>query len=507
MEEIVVLSSDSSYPPSPEPIDVNCENSPPMNDLSDGVSPKTSCSDHKRPANFYFSSSEDSDDSLPPPPSGAPVMKNAESLTSVHSISESTDVEEVIFVETHCNPPNICSDLTSEGTIYSGDLIPKTSDDVVCEQNTVAVGPKLNKKKVGKRKLDEEARKNLILEKEKRKTEQAQEKALKKAYNEAKKAQRPGHCLKYIRTLLDQNLLTEEYSGDILLSLQNAEMMYEIQPQLFPKSVLWAKLVNEYVCDDDMKITASEKFKEEALTLLIISAKEMVDLVKENKLRVHIRGISSLYVNKRITLVIYKLQEYYRLQNCEKQRKFKAKCRGQPVSHEGSIEFQVSQSEIEKALIEIQIFEKCSHRMVETSQDLGSLIVQFAKALAEREFKLEKQKVANELEWFAAGASRDTVRVDKDGNGLLRLWKQQICQFHNASIDTAEAIMALYPSPVSLMKAYANCSTPADGRKLLQDIPIRRGAGPLSSVRRIGPELSKKIYNFFTALEGETALS
>lgn len=41
---------------------------------------------------------------------------------------------------------------------------------------------------------------------------------------------------------------------------------------------------------------------------------------------------------------------------------------------------------------------------------------------------------------------------------------------------------------------------------LLQDIPVRRAAGPLSATRKIGPEMSKKIYNFFTSLDGEALL-
>lgn len=66
---------------------------------------------------------------------------------------------------------------------------------------------------------------------------------------------------------------------------------------------------------------------------------------------------------------------------------------------------------------------------------------------------MDKQKRELEnLEWFAVGDSRDCVSVDKEGHGLLRLWQQQLCQFNLAGHDTAQAITAIYPSPLSLVQ-------------------------------------------------------
>lgn len=124
-----------------------------------------------------------------------------------------------------------------------------------------------------------------------------------------------------------------------------------------------------------------------------------------------------------------------------------------------------------------------------------------------------------ENEYFAVD-NRDCVKIDKDGNGLNRLWNQMLRMFPLASLETAEAITSLYPTMHSLMEvcdfsiycccgkkiikflqAYENCNTTEDGEKLLQDIPVRRAAGPLGGQRKLGPELSKKIYRFFTSEE------
>lgn len=52
-------------------------------------------------------------------------------------------------------------------------------------------------------------------------------------------------------------------------------------------------------------------------------------------------------------------------------------------------------------------------------------------------------------------------------------------------------------------QAYEKCASRQEGEKLLQEIAIRRAAGPMTAIRKIGPELSKKIYNFFTSLNGD----
>jgi len=64
----------------------------------------------------------------------------------------------------------------------------------------------------------------------------------------------------------------------------------------------------------------------------------------------------------------------------------------------------------------------------------------------------KKGKEQEQLEWFALGDSRGTVRVDKQGTGLARLWRQQLCQFNLAGLDSSEAIAHAYPSPKALVE-------------------------------------------------------
>lgn len=60
--------------------------------------------------------------------------------------------------------------------------------------------------------------------------------------------------LQYIQVCLDQQLLSAEYGGEILLSLQSAEMQYNIQSNLVPCSIFWTREVQEHFVGEDMKV-------------------------------------------------------------------------------------------------------------------------------------------------------------------------------------------------------------------------------------------------------------
>ncbi|CAI9569673.1 unnamed protein product [Staurois parvus] len=98
------------------------------------------------------------------------------------------------------------------------------------------------------------------------------------------------------------------------------------------------------------------------------------------------------------------------------------------------------------------------------------------------------------------------VRVEKCGKGLLEVWKRQIQQFNRVSVEVASAVVAAYPSPQLLIKAYRHCQTNAERHGLLSDILVRRGEGVASTSRRVGPELSKRIYLQFTNSQPELSL-
>lgn len=116
-------------------------------------------------------------------------------------------------------------------------------------------------------------------------------------------------------------------------------------------------------------------------------------------------------------------------------------------------------------------------------------------------FRLSKQNKYEDDGYYISSNNTDCVKVDKDGNGLRHLWQQCLTSFPQVRIETAEAIMAVYPTFVSLIEAYDKCHTQEERENLLEDIPIRRMACPFANSRKVGPELSKKICQFYTSLD------
>lgn len=96
------------------------------------------------------------------------------------------------------------------------------------------------------------------------------------------------------------------------------------------------------------------------------------------------------------------------------------------------------------------------------------------------------------------GDNKDCVKIEGI-TGLARLWKQQLQKIPLVSLETSQAIADVYPMPKTLFDAYSN--NPLDGPSLLAELPVRRRAGPLTSVKKIGLEMSKKIYTLFCSLD------
>ncbi|XP_071452036.1 crossover junction endonuclease EME1 isoform X2 [Hetaerina americana] len=313
--------------------------------------------------------------------------------------------------------------------------------------------------------------------------------AEKEATQAKKKYQRsfqPGECMKYVTAEIDEEVFKLESMSNLKENLLAKEQKFAIVSCDVKATVAWSR-----------EIMDLEDRNEEERVMLCLSAEEVAHLAKDGTLASHVGSIKDFLKEKFITLVICGIDEYF------SSSKHKKKGRG---SKDASV---ISRKTFDESLIHLQLVYGVGHRMVENSSELASLIFMFTKAIAETPFKRDKQEREGSgvLDWFARGDSKDCVRVDSSGNGCMLLWRQQLRQFNNVGLDVAEAIASNYPSPHALMKAYESCDTIADAQKLLQNIPVRRGCGPLSSTRKVGPELSRKIHTCFTSINGNQFLS
>uniref|UniRef100_A0A7M4E2A4 Essential meiotic structure-specific endonuclease 1 n=1 Tax=Crocodylus porosus TaxID=8502 RepID=A0A7M4E2A4_CROPO len=153
---------------------------------------------------------------------------------------------------------------------------------------------------------------------------------------------------------------------------------------------------------------------------------------------------------------------------------------------------EVSRLDVEEALVDLQLHTGIQVRCLENWKDLSDFASMFTKSVAEAPFKRERENTGFsfylENEWCRG------VKVDRSGKGLLQVWQRQIQQFHRVSPDMASAIVSAYPSPWLLKQAYHRCFSEQEQQNILADIPVRRGDGVTATSRRIGPELSRRIF-------------
>ena len=90
---------------------------------------------------------------------------------------------------------------------------------------------------------------------------------------------------------------------------------------------------------------------------------------------------------------------------------------------------------------------------------------------------------------------------DDSSDGYKELWIRQLEQFSLVSRDVAVTIVAQYPSPRLLMKAYDACATEAEREQLVENVIVRRG-----TERRVGPKMSKMLYAFMCSGNGDEIL-
>nr|XP_012153371.1 PREDICTED: uncharacterized protein LOC100881519 isoform X2 [Megachile rotundata] len=344
---------------------------------------------------------------------------------------------------------------------------------------------KNNYEKTKKNKTLTKKSKDHIMDQGLKKQELLKEKALRAVALKRSKNLKPGECLKFIEVVLDTSIENYPFITDIVNTLLDANVRYSINTGLISNSILWKRIVENHYVNESNEICTATDIETINQIVVIWNWDEVVTKVIDGSFCDSIVNIKTSLSNYKIILVIFGIDDYF---THKKQVKHSGKKKTKRTNACNTDEFknfqEISRQELEMCLNEIQIVAKCNSRLINTSQDLALMVYQCTKAIAEIPYKLEKNRnLNNKFDWYVMGDNRNTVRVDKDGNGLRRLWQQQLCQFNLSSLEIAEAICSVYSSPSDLVETYMNC-TNDEGLNLLKDIPIRRAAGPLTAVRK-----------------------
>ena len=164
-------------------------------------------------------------------------------------------------------------------------------------------------------------------------------------------------------------------------------------------------------------------------------------------------------------------------------------------------------TDLDNIYLDLQLQFNCVIKFAENDHDLSSLILSFTKAVT-----VAPEKRLKNLSPFSFHVDTlkqyKAIRVDIDqaNKTLDLLWKQILQQFPHMGIEQAQAIVNQYGTIQSLIQAYEQCATENDAKLLLADIQVRRGAGVLTTTRKIGPQMSEKIWKLFTSMDGNDLL-
>ncbi|XP_072229566.1 crossover junction endonuclease EME1 [Leuresthes tenuis] len=346
------------------------------------------------------------------------------------------------------------------------------------------------------------------------------QKAERKALVEATKALRPEECIKHMVVAVDPALLQLEGGGTLLASVQALGCSCAIEKQPIPRSVSWMRRTPSAQLDEGVCVP-------EAHVVMQMTEEDFITLI-HNYIQQERHGKSDFsptltswvekqqrcHPSKTLSLAVIELEKYFRLQKSHNQKSFREAVAGEDTQggkakkkrkHGGAeVLPEVSRVEVEEAVVHLQLYTGVCVHFLSTWKEFSDHITLTTKAVAQAPFKKEKEKTGFtfylESEW--AGGQR----VDKAGKGLLQVWKRQIQQFNRVSPDMAAAILAAYPSPQLLKKAYRQCGSYDAKVSLLSDLLIRRGEGVTSTTRRVGPELSKRLYLMMHCCDPELTL-
>ncbi|KAE8576807.1 hypothetical protein XENTR_v10004325 [Xenopus tropicalis] len=320
-----------------------------------------------------------------------------------------------------------------------------------------------------------------------------------------------------VTVLIDPGILQNGCGGQVLSALQAQETPCVIQSQAIPRSITWSRS-----SADGNEEGLSQ---EEAEVLILLPGEEFVTMVQNLKkeplggssretLHNFVARVTAGKSWKVPTLVIMEMEKYFsggkKLSRKKQKEPLGGEVPGNGKKRLGKRKESpetlptLTRVEVEEVLMDFQLHTGTHVWFLETWKEFADFVCQFSKAVSEAPTKRQRDNTS--FSFYLDGEWAGGVRVERCGKGHLEVWRRQIQQFNRISVDIANAVVAAYPSPHLLVKAYRCCRTEEERQNLLSDILVRRGEGVTSTSRRVGPEISKRIYLQMTSKEPELSL-
>ncbi|XP_050352976.1 crossover junction endonuclease EME1 isoform X2 [Nymphalis io] len=337
-------------------------------------------------------------------------------------------------------------------------------------------------------------RKNDLAECEGKKTTAKERQTLKKKLAEERKAAKnankifkPGECIKYMTVEIHPVLLESWFCADIQREVSACGARLKTSSTLCDTAlVLWTRTIPPTLTSNDGVVQLTPSKQRCAHGLYIQTAVDIESLVISHTLADNVRRVKEL-AGCELTLVLFGVKEYFKMS-------------GRKTAN--SRQKLITEIDLEKAITDLLVSANCDTIIVNTPNEVALTIVQFTKAIAEEPYKKSKRALDEQADFYMRGDNKKCVAVDKDGNGLSRLWQQMIAILPLSSLETSRALCAHYKTPLALYESLHTSAGVTD----LANVGVSRAAVPGSKARRIGPEFARKLHTLFTAEDGNILL-
>ncbi|XP_035771333.1 probable crossover junction endonuclease EME2 isoform X2 [Neolamprologus brichardi] len=300
------------------------------------------------------------------------------------------------------------------------------------------------------------------------------------------KSLRPENCLKCITVCIHPVLLQQDGSDVLLDILVSLDWKFSIESEQLVGSIAWTQDLPQ---GEGGMVSVVE---EEEQVLLVLSLADFMDVVISVNRIIHSQGVETgvgsfwspilEFLNrdgkKVVTLLVTDSEPDYRSN-----------------THSVPLQYKLGMDhlDIEEVLVYLQLYKNISVVFLDSWQEVTDHVCAVTKALSKRPFKLLTEGA--ELPFCVDGSWASGVRVEKDGSGLIQVWSRQIQQLNRVSPAVASAVTASYPSPQLLLQAYNSSGSEEDRKGLLAGLSAKSGG----KERRVGPEISARVYRCLTA--------
>uniref|UniRef100_S4RKP7 Essential meiotic structure-specific endonuclease 1 n=1 Tax=Petromyzon marinus TaxID=7757 RepID=S4RKP7_PETMA len=330
------------------------------------------------------------------------------------------------------------------------------------------------------------------------------------------KAQRPEECMKHMAVCVDPGVLEAEGGGLVLSALQALESRCVIAGRRVQRSIGWRRSLPGLAAAEvnppllEAKI---DKIQQKLFPPCICLKGIGSHSVETAPSRWPSWTSPSISKDPHIALTDYCYQKTKGQKPSKESGERRLNKRAMPAKvHVSRVDMEEVRLGVSgwAALVDLQLHTSTALRFLDSWKEFADFVAMFTKAIAVAPYNVgvvcRREREVTGLAFCVESEGAGGVRVERDGRGYLQLWQRQLQQLNRVSAEMASAIVRAFPSPRLLLQAYARCGSDRERAALLADLLVRRGEGVVATSRRVGPELSRRVFLLVTSHDPQLLL-